>query len=102
MGEYKSRANFSEKRSKFIKNAVRHSHGIVADVEEDGFRSEDFPRACRFFSAVGLNFIHGHSGLTPELGGFASLAVGQANHSDFPTTFRIERDRTARAPDKVG
>src|SRR5215471_9946887 len=100
MREYEFRANLPEKSSKFVENSVGYSHRIVTHIAERRFRAQDVCGANRFFLAVGLYLLHGHSGLAPEFGGFAALSVRQAYHSDFPTALCIECDRPAGAPDK--
>jgi len=80
----------------------RHAHRVVAEVEELHLAAEQVGGGLGFPAAVGLHALERHSGLAPELRGFAALAEGQAHDLHLPAARGVQRDRAAGAPDEIG
>ena len=77
--------------------------GVVAEVPElDVVYAENLGGRLGLLLALHLHALQIHSRLTPELGGFAALAIGEADHRYLEARGCVERDGAAGAPDEIG
>jgi hypothetical protein len=80
-----------------------HHQRIIAEIEE--LYIVDVERLRGGFGLLAprrLHLFQRHALFLPELGAFAALAEGQADHRDLVAPLLVQRDGAAAAPDEIG
>ena len=80
-----------------------HFKRVVAQIEEPDVVNLQSPgRIFGLDPPRRLDLFQRHALLLPQLGAFASFAVGQANNGNVIPKALVQGDRPAAAPDKIG